>query len=384
MAANLLQSLIATPAVDDPPVRVWRDWVVAAAIVIGSVIEAIVRTDVPWEIPTLLISAAIATGVLRRRTHPLQAMVLTFGLLSSLSVIVWIANGGVAGFYSMAFVLVVPYALFRWGSGRDAALGVPLMVLAWVVGVTTDPGTLGDAVGGLVVLAISAIVGVEVRQLRSSRLRAIDRARLSERELLARELHDTVAHHVSAIAIQAQAGRAVAATDPDAAVESLAVIEDAASRTLAEMRTMVAALRRDGEQADTAPQRGVADIERLQGLSASGPPVDVRLSGDLRDLSPSLDAALYRIAQESITNASRHAVGATRIDVRVVGEPDGVRLTVSDDGNSSPALVDLGDGFGLVGMAERAKLLGGSVTAGRTGAHGWVVDAALPRERAAS
>jgi signal transduction histidine kinase len=384
VASNALQSFLAEPAIADPPSRVWRDWVLAAAILIGSVLEAVFRTDVPRTGLALIVSALVAASVMWRRTHRLPAMIVSFGSIAVLSIVVRVVDGGVAGYYSMAFVLLVPYALFRWGSGREAAWGVPLLLMMWIVGITTDPGTLGEAVGGLIVVLAAPVIGIEVRQLRASRLRKIDQARVAERELLARELHDTVAHHVSAIAIQAQAGRAVAATDPGAAVQALAVIEDAASRTLAEMRTMVAALRHDGDRAETAPPRGVADIHRLGGLSGLGPLVDVRLTGDLRDLPPSLDAALYRIAQESITNASRHAVGATRIDVRVVGEPDGVRLTVSDDGRSTTVLGGAGDGFGLVGMSERVKLLGGSVTAGRAGSRGWVVDAALPRDRARS
>ncbi len=384
MAPNSLQSFLAEPAVADPPARVWRDWVIAAAIVIGSALEAVFRTDVPWKIPTLVVSVLVAASVMWRRTHRLPMMLLAFGSIDALSIAVRMADVGVFGYYSMAFLLVIPYALFRWGSGREAAWGVLIMLVGWIVGITTDPGPISEAIGGLIVLTIPPVIGIQVRQFYSSRLQAIDQARLAERELLARELHDTVAHHVSAIAIQAQAGRAVADTNPGAALEALAVIEDAASRTLAEMRTMVSALRHDGEQAVTTPQRGVADIERLSGLAAGGPPVDVQLTGDLRDLSPSLDAALYRIAQESITNASRHAVGATRIDVRVVGEPDGVRLTVSDDGRGASVLGDSGDGFGLVGMTERAKLLGGSVTAGRSGSRGWVVDAVLPRDRASA
>ncbi len=384
VAANPLQSLLAEPAVENPPVRVWRDWAVAAAIVTGSAIEAVFRTDVPWKIPTLVVSAIVAMSVLRRRTQPLTMLIAAFASVQLLSIVVRVVDGGVAGFYSMAFLLVNAYAVFRWGSGRQVVASIPILLAAWLVGITTDPGTLGEAIGGLVVLTIAPIVGFQVRQFKQSRVRALDQARLAERELLARELHDTVAHHVSAIAIQAQAGRAIAGTQPQAAVDVLAVIEEAASRTLAEMRAMVGALRHDGDDADLTPQRGVADIGRLAGSLAIGPALDVRLSGDLGDLRPSIDTALYRIAQESITNASRHAVGATRIDVSVIGEPDCVRLTVTDDGRGTASGVESAVGFGLVGMAERVKLLGGSITAGRAGEAGWVVDAVLPRERSAS
>ena len=195
---------------------------------------------------------------------------------------------------------------------------------------------------------------------------------------MARELHDTVAHHVSAIAIQAQAGRTLAASQPNAAVDALEVIEEAASRTLAEMRTMVGVLR-DGEEPDRAPQRGVADIARLARGAGDGPRVDVELSGDLDHLLPLVEAAVYRLAQESITNAVRHARNATRVSVIVVGDSDCVRLTVRDDGDASPFGASSSSGYGLVGMTERATLLGGTLEAGPSPDSGWTVNAVLPR-----
>ena len=216
-----------------------------------------------------------------------------------------------------------------------------------------------------------------MRYRASSRLREADQIRLREREQLARELHDTVAHHVSAIAIRAQAGRTLAASRPGAAVDALEVIEEAASRTLAELRALVGALR-DGDDAELAPQRGVADIERLADAAGDGPRVDVQLAGDLDDLRPLVGAAIYRIAQESITNAVRHARHATRIDVRVTGDRDCVRLTVRDDGEAGTRRRTV-SGYGLVGMTERAALLGGSLEASPNAGSGWTVTAVLPR-----
>ena len=111
---------------------------------------------------------------------------------------------------------------------------------------------------------------------------------------------------------------------------------------------------------------------------ADRPRVELKLSGDLEDLGPSVGAAIYRIAQESITNAVRHARHATVIEVRVVGDdPDVVRLTISDDGEGSTVRTPLG--YGLVGMNERATLLGGSFEAGPGPDRGWTVQAVLPR-----
>jgi signal transduction histidine kinase len=140
---------------------------------------------------------------------------------------------------------------------------------------------------------------------------------------------------------------------------------------------MVGALRQ-GEEADLAPQRGVHDIGRLADPTGR-PPVDVELSGDLDGLRPSVDAALYRLAQESITNALRHARHATFVNVTVSGEDHGVRLAVRDDGDAGPTDPRSSSGFGLIGMAERARLLGGTLEAGPTAPRGWSVQAVLPR-----
>jgi signal transduction histidine kinase len=217
-----------------------------------------------------------------------------------------------------------------------------------------------------------------MRYRASSRLGEAGQIRLREREQLARELHDTVAHHVSAIAIRAQAGRTLAASRPEAAVDALEVIEEAASRTLADMRSLVGALR-DGDEAELAPQRGVRDLQRLARAPHGGPRVDVRLAGDLDDLPPLVGAAIYRIAQESITNAVRHARHATRVDVRVTGDRDCVRLTVRDDGDAVPSGSDRASGYGLIGMTERAALLGGTLETGPDADSGWTVTAVLPR-----
>ncbi|MGI9119368.1 MAG: sensor histidine kinase [Acidimicrobiales bacterium] len=200
--------------------------------------------------------------------------------------------------------------------------------------------------------------------------------KLREREQLARELHDTVAHHVSGIAIQAQAGRTLASSNPTAAVEALTVIEGAASRTLADMRLMVSVLRA-GEEPSLAPPPRVGDIGRLAEDGHDSLPVEVRLSGVLGDLRPSVEAAVYRIAQESITNARRHARHATGITVSIAGTGGRVLVTVSDDGDSRPG-GGRSSGYGLVGMRERASLLGGTLDAGPGPDRGWTVTASLP------
>lgn len=378
MIPSGLRALLAEPRVADPPRRVWRDWVVSGLTVIGGVLEVIFRHDVVWRPVALLVCLVVAGLLLIRRSHPLLVTAGGFGLVMGVSVVAALAGREQFGLYTSAAMLLSAYTLGRWGSGIEIAIGVPVLIAAWAVGITVDPGTLGEAIGGLIVVLFPLAIGELVRYRSLARRRQLDQARLLEREQLARELHDTVAHHVSAIVIQAQAGRAVAAARPEAAVEVLGVIEDVATRTLAEMRSLVGSLR-GNEPAALAPQAGIADLPRLA-AGVPGLAVHVELDGDLTDLRPSVDAAVYRIAQESITNAVRHARQASRVDVRVCGDGDRIRLVVSDDGVEA-GREHAGTGFGLLGMGERVSVLGGSLQAGPTnGSRGWTVTAELPRQ----
>jgi signal transduction histidine kinase len=160
------------------------------------------------------------------------------------------------------------------------------------------------------------------------------------------------------------------------------VIEAEASRTLNEMRAMVRVLRRD-EPAERVPSPRVADLAALVAADRAGPPVHVQLSGDLDDLPEPVGAAIYRLAQESVTNARRHARDATQIQVSVAADDSLVHLQVSDDGAASSAPNGSSPGYGLIGMIERAHLLGGTCAAGPNLDRGWTVTATLPRTGAA-
>jgi len=373
-----VQSLWAEPRAPQPPTRVWRDWVLVAALVTTAALEGILREEVVWRPVALVLAVALVFTLLWRRTHPLLMVAVAFSSIIAVDVAGFVGGAGEAvGLYTMVYVLVLPYALFRWGAGREVAIGLAIILVAYVLGIVGDYNGLGEAVIACTFGLFPAALGASVRYWGTSRLREMDQVRLREREQLARELHDTVAHHVSAIVIRAQAGRVVAAAHPDAPLEALRVIEDEASLTLDEMRTMVSALR-EGDEPDLSPQRGVADIARMAHSVGATPRVDVDLSGDLDDLRPSVGAAIYRIAQESITNAVRHARHATRIVVCVAGDDDRVRLTVRDDGDAS-SFARSSPGYGLVGMTERAMLLGGTLEAGPSPDGGWTVNAVLPR-----
>lgn len=377
---SAIRSAFQEPRVPDVPFRVWRDWALVAAFIPASFLEIAVRDSAGWKPGAVVASLIVAAAVFWRRTHPLLAIAAVFGSITVLDIASRIVVDQPIEYYTSAVLLIVPYAVFRWGSGRQATIGLGIM-LAMLVSTSIQAWTgVGDAIGGTLVLLFPAALGIIVRSQATSHARSLDEVKLREREQLARELHDTVAHHVSAIAIQAQAGRVVAATDPEASLAALATIEAEASRTLAEMRTMVGALRA-GEEAELAPQSGVADIEHLAARTTRLP-VTVQTSGNLGDLSPSVDRAIFRLTQESITNAVRHARNATGVAVSIDADQERVRLSVVDDGDPRPFDAKHDIGFGLVGMTERASLLGGTLEAGPNPRRGWTVSAVLPKGRA--
>ena len=347
-----------------------------AVLVPTALAEGVLRPDVVWRPLALAVCVALVFTLLWRRTHPLAAVAIAFGSLAVMDAAALVAGVRQPGLYATAFVVLLPYALFRWGSGRKVVIGLGFMLASASFATAGGFNGFGEAIVGVVILLFPAAVGVTVRTLVVSRERSLEEVKLREREQLARDLHDSVAHHVSAVILRAQAGRYLSTTDPDAAADALAVIEDEASRALAEMRLIVGVLRK-GEDADLAPTPGVVAIEELARAFDGPPRIEVAVEGDLHDLAPSVDAAIYRIAQESITNATRHARDATCITVRIVGDDASVRLTVEDDGASGSGSGIAG--YGLTGMTERATLLGGTLEAGPGPDRGWTVAAVMPR-----
>ncbi len=381
---SVIRSLLAVPRVPNPPVRVWRDWALLGFFLSTAVLELVLREDLVWGPLAFIIGTSLIFTLLWRRTKPLLMVTITFGTLTVVNIAAFAAGVQDVGLYSSLYVALLPYSLMRWASGRDSAIGMAVVAITTLVSSITAAlsGSGADAIlepviGGSLFLLLPAALGALVRYETNFRSREIDHVKLTEREQLARELHDTVAHHVSAIIIQAQAGRTIAATDPHAATSALKVIEEEATRTLTEMRMMVGALR-DDEEAELAPRRGIADIDRISHTAEDMPRVHIHLTGELDDLMPSVDTAIYRLAQESITNAIRHARHATVIDVSVAGDDDCVRLTVSDDGDAVTPGRDPA-GYGLVGMTERATILGGTLEAGPKSDRGWIVSAVLPK-----
>ena len=233
--------------------------------------------------------------------------------------------------------------------------------------------------------AVPLLLGTLVRMWRASERRLAEqerrhsgeRALLEERQRIARELHDVVAHHMSVIAIQAEAAPYKTADPPAELVQSFGEIRASALTGLAELRRVLGVLRTGGP--DTAPQPGLADLDGLLDSARSGGvTVTATISENPVALPDGVDLSAYRILQEALSNAMRHAPGS-QVSVRVAYLPDCLVLEVRNDGGQPAAGPrPAGGGHGIVGMRERAAMLGGSLRAGPGGDGGFLVTAILP------
>ncbi len=358
------------------------DRALVAALAPLAVLETWWRPDVVWPLWHLGWALVVVLALLWRPHRPLAMLLLGYGAQTAAGVVPALAGEPYSVLDVTAVVLLLAYSLGRWSSGRGVVLGTGAMLLLHLLReplYDESAASIGLGVGALL---LPVAVGVAVRFLLRSRQREREEVRMRERQRLARDLHDTVAHHVSGILMQARAARVVARTDPAAAVAAIEGVEAAAARSLEDMRSIVAVLRDDADgPAERSPAFGIADIPRLAEGRADGVATVVTTSGELGDVPAPVGAAAFRVAQEAVTNAYRHAHGARTVTVEVTREVDRVRLRVHDDGRPTARGHDVGrgrGGYGLLGMRERVALLGGTLSAGPDPRGGWTVEAVVP------
>src|SRR5580700_11028645 len=302
----------------------------------------------------------------------------------------------------LAAVLIV---LYRLGCSRtagpwDAAqLLAPALALPFLVLALTGTGHAGSEERVLVVLLAAlapaaALAGI-ARQARSEALAhsaarqavagtLLEHTARGERARIARELHDVVAHHISMIAVQAETARLATPGMPAAGAQRLLQIGDTARAGLTEMRRLLGVLREDaaGEVADRRPQPGLAQLTTLldESRTASGGGVRLIVSGFIAPLDPGVELTAYRIVQEALTNARRHAPGAA-VDVELRYTDDALWLRIRDNG---PGPSVAAAGHGLLGMRERAVAAGGSLRCGAAAGGGFLIEATLPGKAVAA
>ncbi len=302
---------------------------------------------------------------------------------------------------AIAFYTVIDRSrpVLRWLSFAGAAIGIAIS--------ETAPGhnLPYDAIFQVTIFLTAWAAGMLSRAKRSSLRAAQSRADRAEAELdrqavlaagrertrIARELHDVVAHHVSLIAVQAEAAASLLPGRPDRARSAVDIIGDTARQALTELRRLLGVLRGPSERAETAPSASLGELgEVLDQVRGVGLPVDFQVVGEPGPLSPGVDLTAYRIVQEALTNTIRHA-RATRAAVTLRYEPGYITVSVTDSGrrpDGPPAARDgaigrpgsllSGSGLGLAGIAERVVSCGGNLSVGPTGADGFAVTARLP------
>ncbi len=267
---------------------------------------------------------------------------------------------------------MIAYALFRWSTLEQVLIGAAAAFISMMAGsVALGDGLLTPLPGMIVWVALAALA-MAMRYRASLLAEQRNQVRLVERHDLARELHDTVAHHVSAIAVQAQAAQYISATNPEAATEAMRNVEQLANRTIEEMRHMVGILRSDDGDARSVPPSSLRELAD----DSSTPIVNAQGDLDLGSLPSPVAAALYRIAQESVTNARRHNRDVTFIDVAASRQDGRIELTIINDG--SPTTRNSGSGYGLIGMQERVAALEGTFESGPRSVSGWRTMVSIP------
>ena len=381
MVGGPLRALWDEPRAAAPAGTAWWDRALVAGLIPVTALEAGLRPDMVWPLWHAAWALVCVATLLWRAHRPLAMLCLGFGAQTVAGVVPALAGEAHSVLDVTAVVLLLAYSLGRWASGRGVVAGSCFLL---VVHLAREP--LYDSSGASMLLGVGALMlpvalGALMRFWALSQVRAREEIRVREREQLARDLHDTVAHHVTGILLHARAAKVRARIDPGAAAQAIDGVEDAAARTLEDMRAMVAVLRHDEELVHgRAPTYGVADVALLGRDDGAGPRVVIETSGDLEALPAPLGSALFRAAQEAVTNARRHAVDPTVVAVNVCRDGSTVRLRVHDDGR--PAIPGRGRrasaSYGLAGMRERFSLLGGEVRAGPDPAGGWTVEATIP------
>ena len=306
------------------------------------------------------------------------------------SLLMWVFGGVPPQILGVGLAaMVISYSLAAGLDGTALFAAVAIFVTTWLIRDIVDPNLNGGdiAIDG-VFFGMPFVVGrvVHRRERQVEHVARVAGERVSdavreERERIARELHDVIAHGMSVMIVQADATRHSLSQEDDETRAALAEIERTGRESLSEMRRLVSLLRDDrngaGEAALT-PQPGLTSVDALvRSVSDAGLPVELEVVGDARPLSPGVDLAAYRIVQEALTNALRHA-GPARARVKIGYDDREITIRIEDSGMGNGFSSSAG-GNGLIGMRERARLYGGSFEAVR-GPNGFVVSASLPLE----
>ncbi len=369
--------------------------VMGVALGVCSFVEAIARAaviSISAEIGVVLGVLALATTLPLALLPPAGAAVaVTAACVISLAFFHTLTVAGVAA------ELIALHRLGQSGApGRSTQLAVSALAAPFVVIAVVGPHLFASEAAALaLVLAVLAPVAGWAGIARQAQTEAlvhraareavadalVEHTARGERARIARELHDIVAHHVSMVAVQAETARLTTPGLPDAGARQLLAIGDTARAALTEMRRLLVVLRDEAEDepVDRQPQPDLSQLNHLldRARETSGTGARLIVRGAPIPLDPTVQLATYRITQEALTNARRHAPGSA-VDVELLYTGRGLRLRIRDNGPGAPPAAFPG-GHGTLGMQERAAAVGGRLRAGPAAGGGYLVEASLPR-----
>ena len=373
--------------------------------VVGAYASAFLVSDLPLVTPrgVLLLGLGVVFVLLGVRLYyaspiwsanPLISYLIYFGVQSALAgVIVYLSEG--AGLMALVFLPIVSQAAGdlprRW---TLAVCALVLVAFAVPIGVRADLPTALAAAASLLVgvvftvsftdIAVSEArsrhqverLAAELREanqrLREYAAQAKELATMQERNRLAREIHDTLGHHLTAVNVQLEAARAVLKSDPERALQAVENAQSMTKQGLAEVRNSVAALRASPVEQRPLPEAVAVLVDELD---ASGIVVEFEVVGQPREVRPEIQLALYRTAQEGLTNLRRHARASWARVCLDYRHPGQLHLTVEDNGVGAASTED---GFGLLGVQERIRLLGGEMRTETAPGKGFILDVEVP------
>ncbi|MFJ9692621.1 sensor histidine kinase [Kitasatospora sp. NPDC101183] len=351
----------------------WHGVDTAAAVLLALAFGASQTRGAGWGAGAA--AAAVWLPVALRRTRPLLVL---YTVLAA-AVLATALTGWEESWVPVAAALYTVAAREprrRSATALGCSMAAVTAALALAPRPAPDPGAAwGGAVFAALMTALPWLVGTALKEQRSHARLAARQAVTDERLRIARELHDVVAHHLTVITVRAEVARAVAATNPQEAEHTLALVGTAGRTALTEMRRMLGVLRAPGDGADLEAAPGLADLPAL--AHGAGPHVELSVDPD-PPLPPGVELAVYRIVQEALTNVVRHAGSANcRVNLSRTG-PGEVEIEVVNDAPPRLPPRRPGGGHGLIGMRERAAMCGGTLTAGPLATGGFRVHARLP------
>ncbi len=367
----------------------WFDLGLASALAVAGIVEAAtVETALP-PAAHAAITVVVMVGLAWRRQFPVLAVALA---------LIGIVLGGRPDtpFVLFAAMVVASYTVGLVARGRRALLGLLIAVGPPSVGLLLDGSDPADLVAVAVLYGGAWVVGSllreqiqradgyasEVAVIQEADAERRAQAAAEERVRIARELHDIISHSISVITVQTQAVRRRLPPEQSNEIDDLRAVEATARQTMGELRRLFGVLRSPDDLPPLEPQPGLGQLPRLvERTRAAGLPLEIEVQGAPFDLPPGPDLTAYRIIQESLTNALKHA-GPTTARVRLCYSPTKLVIQVHDGGNGR--LKGAAEGHGLVGMEERVGMYGGTLIAGDTGGGGFSVIATIPLSSATS